>query len=168
MHSVSEWLAQLPAQISPRDGLVFIRQALDDAKEATDQVLAEYHGGTLPPPPWPQPPRLVFAIKGLEGGQIMLQRLIDNGAGDRKEPQTGPYAVRLIAGGRELYAGIADMQREQREGKINPADVPAKAAAWVAHKAADIAAGPIGGLITFAAIVWLLRELDAMEDRHAW
>lgn len=161
MHTVGEWLAQLPATITPRQGLVFIAQAIADAKEATDQVLAEYHGGTLPPPPWPQPPELVRAIEALQGGQLLLQKAIELGHGDDAEPQTGPHAVRLINGGRQLYAAIALMQRQRREAKIDPRTLPAKAARW----ALDLAAEPIGGLLVFAGVVWLLRELDRMEDR---
>jgi hypothetical protein len=163
MHTAAEWLAQLPAQISPRQGLVYIAQVLDDAKEATSAILAEYHGGTLPPPPWPQPPELQTAIAALEGGRSMLNTAIALGYGDKSEPQSGSHAARLINGGKAVYAGIAQMQRERREGKIDPAQVPAKAAAWAATKLKDIAATQIGGWLVFAGVVWLLHNLDDLE-----
>lgn len=166
MHTVTEWLAQLPAEITPRQGLLFIRQALDDAKEATAAIVAEYgNSGTLPPPPWPQPPELQQAIAALEGGQKMLNTAIGWGFGDKAEPQTGPHAVRLINGGKALYAAIAKMQQEHREGKIDPRNAAGKAASWAAHKLIDIAAHPIGGVLTFAAVMWLLSNLDELERR---
>ena len=162
MHSVAEWTAQIPAEPTPRDGLRLIQTALADAKEATDQILARYTGGTLPLPPWPQHPKLVEAIKALEGGVLLLNQAIATGYGDKAEPRTkdgkpGPLATRLINGGRALYREVAVMQKAMQGVKVE--DIPQ----LLASAAKKAAATPIGGLATFALILWGLSQLDDLE-----
>lgn len=153
MQTVAEWVASIPEQISPRDGLTYIALALADAKEATAEIRAKF-SGTVPPPPWPQPPELVSAIDALEGGQLMLNQAIQLGYGDRKEPRTGPHSVRLINGGRALYAGIEKMRREHREGVITPANIPRKAASALAA----LLSTPVGGVVALGVVLYFLGD----------
>lgn len=157
MHSVAEWTAQIPDQVSPRDGLLLIQMALDDAKEATDRILARYTGGTLPPPPWPQHKELQQAIAALEGGQLLLQQAIAADYGDKKEPKTGPLATRLINGGRALYRELAVMEKAMQGIKVE--QIPQ----LLANAAKKAASTPLGGLVTFGLILWGLSQLDELE-----
>lgn len=156
MNSVTEWVASIPVEVSPREGIALINVALADAKEATAKVVADYKGGTLPPPPWPQPPELVKAIDALEGGLKMLNWAVSMGYGDTKEPHTGAHAVRLINGGRMLYAGIEKMEKDHREGVVNVENIPK-----LAQRAA-LAVLPtgVGGLLAIGFVLWLLSEGD--------
>lgn len=154
MHSVAEWMAQIPAEVSARDGLVFIQMALNDAKEATDQILQRYSGGTLPPPPWPQHPELVKAVEALQGGLLLLNQAIAAGYGDKKEPKGGPLALRLTNGGRALYREVARMQEAMKGIKIE--DVPG----LLANAAKKAAATPIGGWVTVGLLLVALSHLD--------
>lgn len=151
MNSAAEWVASIPDQLTAREALVYIQQALDDAKAATDAIVNQYQGGTLPPPPWPQQPLLVQAVDALEGGRKMLQKAIEMGYGDRKEPKTGPIGVRLLNGGRALYREIAIMQKADREGKTTAPEL-------VARAAAAAVATPWGGLLAFAGLLWVIHR----------
>lgn len=154
MHSAAEWLAQLPGEMTPRQGLVHIQGPLDDAKEATAAIVAQYKGGTLPPPPWPMHPELVKAIDTLEGGQLMLKQAIALGYGDHAEPKNGAHAARLIKGGEAVYREIGVMQRRQREGTITAATLPRKAL----DLGLNFATTKLGGLLAFAVIAWVLHD----------
>ncbi len=151
MNSAAEWVASIPDQLTAREALVYIQQALDDAKAATDTIVAQYQGGTLPPPPWPQQPLLVQAVDAMEGGRKMLQQAIAMGYGDRKEPKSGPTGTRLLNGGRALYREIAIMQKADREGKTTAPELAARAAAAVV-------ATPWGGLLAIGGLLWLLHH----------
>lgn len=151
--SAAEWVASIPAELTAREALVYIQQALDDAKAATAAIVDKYTGGTLPPPPWPQQPLLVQAIDALEGGRKMLQDAIRMGYGDRKEPKSGPIGVRLLNGGRALYREIAIMQTADREGTTT-------APAMVARAAAAAASTTLGGFATIAILLWVLHHED--------
>ncbi len=157
MHSVAEWMAAIPAEVSARDGLLYIQMAIDDAKEATDQILAAYPGGTLPPPPWPQHPELVKAIEALEGGKLLLNQAIAAGYGDKKEPKGGPLATRLTNGGRALYREVARMQAAMKGIKVE--DLPG----LLANAAKKAAATPVGGWVTVCLLLWGLSQLDDLE-----
>lgn len=152
--SVTEWLAEIPDTVSPRDGLRFIREALDDAQAAVDAIRAQYAGGTLPPPPWPETPDLAQAREALEGGQLMLNQAIALGMGDTKEPKTGPHAVRLINGGRALYKAIDAMNRAHREGEIKPEN----AVKLVSRAAGAVLPTIPGGLLLLFGLIYLLER----------
>jgi hypothetical protein len=154
IQSYTEWSATIPDQVDARAGQVLIAEALADAKQATDDVIARYSGGTLPPPPWPQHALLQQAIAALEGGAKLLHQAIDMGYGDRKEPKSGPLGTRLQNGGRALYREI-DVMRKAHEG-VKLEDLPG-IAARLAMKAA---APKLGGLLTFAAVMWVLHNLE--------
>lgn len=156
MNSVAEWVAAIPDQVSARQALLLIDDALRDAKQATDEIVANYShkGGTLPPPPWPQHPELQQAIKALEGGQLLLQQAINLGRGDETSPKTGPLGIRLANGGQELYRQIAVM-RERMQG-VKVESLPGLAAE-LAKKAAETR---WGGLAVVAAIIWAAHTFD--------
>lgn len=154
IQSYTEWSATIPDEISARDGLVLIAGALEDAKQATAEVVARYTGGTLPPPPWPQHALLQQAIAALEGGAKLLQQAIAMGYGDRKETRSGPLATRLQNGGRALYREL-DVMRKNHEG-VKLQDLPGLAA----RLALKAAAPQLGGLLTFAAVMWVLHNLE--------
>lgn len=156
MHSLAEWMAEIPPEVTARDGLVMIKQALDDAAEATDQIRARYTG-TVPPPPWPQHPELERAIAALEGGRLLLNQAIEAGYGDRKEPKTGPLATRLTNGGRALYREVDRMQKAMAGIKVE--DIPG----MIANAAKRAAGTSIGGLFAVAAILWALDNLGGGE-----
>ena len=117
MNSYSEWIAAIPAELTAREALVFIDTALRDADEATRAIVAEFKGGTLPPPPWPQHDALVQVIRALEGGRTFLTGVVNAGRGDVKQPRDGDIGKRLQIAGQTLYREIAVMQRQSAEAK---------------------------------------------------
>lgn len=151
MNSHAEWIASIPAELTAREALVYIDTALRDAQEATQAIVDQYQGGTLPPPPWPQHPLLQQAIAALEGGKKMLGQAIAMGYGDRKEPKTSPLGVRLLNGGQALYREIAVMQKADREGRTT-------APALAARAAAAIAGTSWGGLLVLGGLVFLAHK----------
>lgn len=152
MHTVAEWVTSIPDAVTPREGIALIDVALGDARDATAALVSEYKGGTLPPPPWPQPPELVTAIEALEGGKLLLGQAINLGYADTKFPKSDPHTVRLVNGGRALYAAIDKMQREHREGTIKPENLP-KLAERAARKLLPTGLGGLAALIALAYIV---------------
>lgn len=152
MNSAAEWIASIPEQLTPRESLVYIQQALDDAKAATDEILAKYSGGTLPPPPWPQHAELRTAIDALDGGRLLVNQAIHLGHGDTVFPKTDARAQRLINGGRALYREIAEMQRRMKGVKVE--DVPR----LVFDAAKKAAADKWGGVLFFAAVLWTINN----------
>lgn len=154
MHSVTEWVASIPDEISPREGLVFIATALDDAKQATNEIRDAFKG-TIPPPPWPQPPELVKAVEALEGGQLMLNQAIALGYGDQKEPRSGAHAARLINGGRALYAAVEKMRADHRDGQIKPENA--------VKLVKRLLPTSLGGVAVFAGILLAMYYLDDAE-----
>lgn len=156
VHSVTEWVASIPDQVSPREGLALVDVALGDAKEATDAILAEYTGGTLPPPPWPRPPNLVTAIKRMEGGRLMLTQAIEMGHGDDKSAKDSIRVLPLLDGGRVLYREIENMRREHKAGIINPANLPRLAARGLA----SFLPTGLGGFAALALVIYIAGELN--------
>jgi len=152
MNSAAELIASIPAEVSARDGLVFIGQALADAKDATDEILSRYTGSTLPPPPWPQHAELRTAIDALDGGRLLLNQAITAGYGDKKEPKSGPLGLRLSNGIRALYREIGVMQ--QRMKGVDVADLPGLAF----DAAKKVAATSVGGWLVAAALLWWLHS----------
>lgn len=154
MNSAAELIASIPAEVSARDGLVFIAQALDDAKTATDEILARYTGSTLPPPPWPQHAELRTAIDALDGGRLLLNKAIEAGYGDKTEPKAGPLGTRLSNGIRALYREVGEMQQRMKGVKLE--DVP-RLALDAAKKAAGTS---IGSWVFIAGLFYVLSNLD--------
>jgi len=155
MHSVTEWVASIPDDVSPREGLAFIDVALADAREATDAIVAQFTGGTLPPPPWPQTPELATAIARMQGGQLMAQRAIELGNGDTKSPKASPRVLPLLDGGRVLYREIERMQRLFKEGTLTTATLPKLAArglGWL------LPTSGVGGLVALGAVLYLVHR----------
>lgn len=148
MNSAAEWIASIPDQLTARDALVFIEQALADARTATDEVRARF-SGTVPPPPWPQSPELVQAIAAMEGGRTLLQRAIELGH-TNPQPKSGAIGVRLQNGGRLLYAEIAKMRKRAAE-LPTAKDIPDLAK----HAALGLANTSIGGLLVLGGVLWL-------------
>lgn len=155
VHSVTEWVASIPDQVSPREGLALVDVALGDAREATDEIRDKFRG-TVPPPPWPQPPELVTAIDRMEGGRLMLNQAIELGHGDDKSPKDSPRALPLLDAGRVLYREIENMRRQHTAGIINPANLPRMAARGLA----SFLPTGLGGLAALALVVYIAGELD--------
>jgi hypothetical protein len=159
VNSAAEWIAQLPDQISAREAIPFIDQALADAREATAAVRDKF-SGTLPPPPWPQHPELVTVIDALTGGRTFLAGVVASGRGDVKQPRDGDIGKRLQIAGRTLYAEVAKMQ--QRAAALPAAASAADFAAQAAAAAARRVVGTSwGGLLVLAGVVWLAYKFDA-------
>jgi hypothetical protein len=152
VNSAAELIASIPAEVTARDGLVFIGQALADATTATNEILSRYTGSTLPPPPWPQHKELQQAIDALDGGRLLLNQAIAAGYGDKKEPKAGPLGTRLSNGIRALYREIGVMQ--QRMKGVDVADIPGLAF----DAAKKVAATSIGGWLFAAALLWWLHN----------
>lgn len=157
MNSAAEWLASIPDELTAREALVFVEQALQDAAAATKQVAARFQG-TVPPPPWPQHPELVKAIAAMEGGRLMLMQGINLGYGDQKQPKSGATGIRLQTAGRQLYAEIARMQ--QRGAELpKAANVPE----LLARAGAAAAKTSIGGWVTLGVLLWALRNIEDLD-----
>jgi hypothetical protein len=154
MNSAAELIASIPAQVTARDGLVFIGQALADAKAATDEILSRYTGSTLPPPPWPQHAELRTAIDALDGGRLLLNKAIEAGYGDKAEPKAGPLGTRLSNGIRALYREVGVMQ--QRMKGVAVADLPGLAFDAVKK----VATTSIGGWAVALGLLWLLHNAE--------
>lgn len=154
MNSAAEWVASIPDQLTPRESLLYIQQALNDAKTATDEILARYTGGTLPPPPWPQHAELRTAIDALDGGKLLVNQAIQLGHGDTAFPKADPRAQRLINGGRLLYREIAVMQQRMKGVRVE--DIPGLAL----DAAKRAAGGKWTGVLVFAGFLWLLNNFD--------
>ncbi len=152
----AEWLASIPAQLSAREALPLIETALKDAKDATDEIVSRF-SGTLPPPPWPKHAELETAIKAMEGGRLLMQKAIEVGHGDTKQPKDGPNGKRLQNVGTSLYREIARMQDNMRG--ITAADIPG----LVAKAAARVATTQWGGLLTIGLLLYALHELHEGE-----
>lgn len=152
MNSAAEWVASIPAEITARDALTLIDTAVSDAKTATDEIVARF-SGTLPPPPWPRHPELVKAVEALEGGKLLLMRIInDLGHGEVKRGRNDPQVAALVKAGQALYREIGVMQKNMQG--IKAEDLPALAAAAVKR----VAGGTLGGLFTFAVVLWAISE----------
>lgn len=155
MNSAAEWVASIPAQLTARDALTLIDTALADAKTATDEIVARF-SGTLPPPPWPRHAELVKAVEGLEGGQLMLRRIINElGHGEVKRDKTDPQVVRMVQAGQTLYKEIGVMQERMRGVQVE--DLPRLAV----DAAKRVAGGTLGGLFTFAVVLWAINEFGS-------
>ena len=152
MNSAAEWVAQIPERITPRAALALVETGLADAKQATDEIVARYSSGTLPPPPWPQHPELVKVIEALQGGKVLLGKLVTIGRGDESYPANHPQAIALRNGGQRLYAEIATMQKNMEGVKVE--DVPR----LVAEAAKRAASMTIGGPLAIALVLWLLKD----------
>lgn len=59
----AEWAATLPAKLTAGDALHACDIALGDAAGVVDAVMAQFHGGTLPPAPWPMLPAMEAAAR---------------------------------------------------------------------------------------------------------
>lgn len=155
MHTVAEWVASIPDEVSPREGLAFIDAALGDAAEATNEIRDKF-AGTVPPPPWPQPPELVTAIERMEGGKLMIARAVELGHGDTKAAKDSPRVLPLVDAGRVLYREIARMQQQHRDGVINPANLPQLAARGLG----SFLPTGVGGLVALGVVAYLAGWLD--------
>lgn len=156
MHSAAEWIATVPEQLTAREALPLIDVAIVDAKQAAEEIAARYHG-TLPPPPWPMHAELVKAIEALEGGKKLLAFVIGAGHGDKARGHSDPQVVRLLNGGRDLYAQVAEMQKRMQGVKVE--DLPGLAATAV-RKAAET---KIGGVLFVWGLLWALKEFGGDE-----
>jgi hypothetical protein len=163
MHSLAEWNATIPDELTLRDALVYVEMALADAKEATDSIVAKYTGGTLPPPPWPQPDSLVTAIKQMEGGRILIRGGIEQGHGDEKFKKTDVRAMPLLNAGRNIYREIAAMLKADKEGEIKLENAPKLAARGAKSLFAMASDSPIVALAMVAGVIWLVNEFDKGE-----
>jgi hypothetical protein len=154
VQSAAEWVTSIPDELTLRDALVYIETALADAKAATDSIVGRYTGGTLPPPPWPQPDELVNAIKQMEGGRLLVTKGIEMGHGDDKFKKTDARAMPLLNAGRNLYKAIGAMLKADADGAINPANIPT-----MAINAAKKAAGsPWMTLAVVAGLIYLANK----------
>ena len=160
MQTAIEWVASIPEELTLRDALVYIETALADARAATDSIVAKYTGGTLPPPPWPQPDELVNAIKQMEGGKLLVSKGIEQGHGDDKFKKTDVRAMPLLNAGRNLYRAIAAMLKADADGEVKPENVP-KLAKRAAKGLLEMAAeSPIVAIALVAGVMYAINQLD--------
>jgi hypothetical protein len=158
--TAAEWVASIPDELTLREGLVFVDQALADARQAVDETRARFTG-TVPPPPWPMHPELETAVRTMEGGRKMLATGIDLGYGDRSYKKTEGQAAAVVKGGLKLYAEVAQM-RKNMEG-VTAADIP-KVTATVINKMggaakAILGSGQVGGFIALAVVLYAMHTM---------
>ena len=154
MHSLTEWMASIPDELTLRDALVYVNQALDDAKEATASVVNKYQGGTLPPPPWPQHEALASAVAQLEGGVKLINIGIDQGRGDDKFKKTDVRAMPLLNAGRNVYREIDVMLKRDKRGEVTLPNLPGQGVSLLKRAAEH----PLAGLAIFAGALYLWNK----------
>jgi hypothetical protein len=159
MNSAAEWVASIPDELTAREALVYVQQALDDAKAAEQEIVDRYKGGTLPPPPWPKHPQLQAAIDQMEGGRLLLNQAINLNHGDDKVKKTDTrIAAPLLKAGRNLYREIGVMQNNLKG--VDAKDLPA-----LAMKAARPLIPFAGATVMWLAIGWAAWEMSKEARR---